>query len=56
MTWVLFYLLENCELLIKDVDIFEKVHWGPDRWLFENELLKSITLRQFWRKIDGYPL
>ena len=26
-----------------DVEIFEKVHLGPEIWLFENELPKSVT-------------
>ena len=39
-----------------DVKSFEKVNLGPKIWPFENELLKSITLCQFWGKIDGYPL
>ena len=31
-----------------DVEIFEKLHSGPEIWPFENELPKSITLPQFW--------
>ena len=50
MTWILFYLLDNCKLLLMDVEIFEKLHSGPEIWPFESELPKSITLPQFWGK------
>ena len=30
MTWILFYLLDNCKLLLMDVEIFEKLHSGPE--------------------------
>ena len=46
MTWILFYLLDK--LLLMDVEIFEKLHSGPEIWPFENELPKSVTLPQFW--------
>ena len=32
-----------------DVEIFEKLHSGPEIWPFENELPKSVT---FGGKID----
>ena len=35
MTWILFYLLDNCKLLLMDVGIFEKLHLGPEIWPFE---------------------
>ena len=35
MTWILFYLLDNCKLLLMDVEIFEKLHLGPEIWPFE---------------------
>ena len=56
LTWILFYLLDNCKLLIMDVEIFEKVHWGPEIWPFENDYQNLSLLPQFWDQIDGYPL
>ena len=35
LTWILFYLLDNCKLLLMDVEIFEKLHLGPEIWPFE---------------------
>ena len=56
LTWILFYLLDNCKLLIMDVEIFEKVHWGPEIWPLEKLSRNPSLLPQFWDQIDGYPL
>ena len=56
LAWILFYLLDNCKLLIMDVEIFEKVHWGPEIWPSEKLWRNPPLLPQFWDQIDGYPL
>ena len=50
LTWILFYLLDNGKLLIMDVESFKKVHLGPEIWLFENELPKSVTFASILRQ------
>ena len=52
MTWILFYLLDNCKLLLMDVEIFEKLHSGPEIWPFEKLSRNPSLCPNFGGKID----
>ena len=56
LTWVLFLQLENSQLMILGTGSASKVHSKPDLCAFENDWQNPWHLRQFWGKIDGYPL
>ena len=52
MTWILFYLLDNCKLLLMDVEIFEKLHSGPEIWPLEMNYRNLSLCPNFGGKID----
>ena len=51
MTWILFYLLDNCKLLLMDVEIFEKLHSGPEIWPFEKLSRNPLLCVNFETKL-----
>ena len=54
MTWILFYLLDNCKLLLMDVEIFEKLHSEPEIWPFE-KLYRNPSLCVYFETKSKVP-